>query len=160
MRACLLAVIILVLPTQALAQPSLDRAARNSLKWENTHAADVISTWMVVGAVATPCLIDRQWQCVKNEALRVGVATGSAMLLKALVHRERPDGSENVSFPSQHTAIACAAVMRKGERTRPQTALMALCPSVAYERIAADKHWLSDTLAGGVIGGLTVHLSW
>lgn len=158
-RAVVLLVALMV-PSLATAQPSIDKAARNSLKWDNTHAADVISNWTVGAALALPCLLDREWSCVKNEALRVGVATGAAMLTKALVHRERPDGSENVSFFSQHTAIACAAVMRQGERSRAQAALLALCPTVAYERIAADKHWLSDTMVGGIVGGLTVHLSW
>lgn len=160
MKAILLCIAVVLVATPVAAQPSLDTAARNSLKWEHTHVADVISTGAVAGAVALPCLLDRRWQCVKDEALRVGVATGIAMATKALVKRERPDGSENVSFFSQHTAIACAAVMRRGARSPAQTALMALCPSVGYFRIAADKHWLSDTVVGGVVGGVTVNLSW
>jgi membrane-associated phospholipid phosphatase len=124
-----------------------DQAVRDALRWPaHRDTADAVSTWMVAGAVATPCLIDRTWQCVEHEGVRVGLAVVLAELTKRLAHRIRPDASDDKSFYSMHTSIACAATLR--------TRAWAFCPSVGYLRIAADKHWSSDVATGAAVGGL------
>src|SRR4029079_9339832 len=81
---------------RASAQPRIDVATRDALRWSDPHAADVLSNWMVVAAVATPCLRDRHRSCVEREALRVVAAAALAEAAKVLVQRERPDGSGDV----------------------------------------------------------------
>lgn len=121
-----------------------DEAIRDGLAWSPRYQgiADKVSTGLVVGALVAPCLFERSWRCVGNEGIRVGLAVGVAELVKHTVHRDRPNGRDNKSFFSEHTAVTCAAVA--GSR------LWAVCPSVAYLRVAADWHWTSDVLVGSV----------
>jgi len=152
-RLTLEVVLLLALAAaRASAQPRIDVATRDALRWSDPHAADVLSNWMVVAAVATPCLRDRHRSCVEREALRVVAAAALAEAAKVLVQRERPDGSGDVSFYSMHTSIACAAVL--SSRT------WALCPAVGYLRIAADKHWLTDVAAGAGAGALMLRITF
>lgn len=79
--------------------------------------------------------------------------------LKASTHRTRPDGSDNKSFPSGHTAVSFSAAqylyMKGGwEYGLPAYALAGY---VGYARVNADKHHLSDVIAGGAIGALTTY---
>lgn len=76
-------------------------------------------------------------------AVENGVAMGVTELVKRLVHRERPDGSDRLSFPSGHTAFA--AVNSSGWR-------WAITANVAIGRQMAGKHYLTDTLGGFGIG--------
>lgn len=143
-RGLLAAALLLSLAVPAAAQ---DGAIRDALRWHaQEHAADLISTALVAAAIAAPCLIDRSVACVEHEAVRVGLAVGVGSLVKRVVHRPRPDGSDNKSYYSLHTSITCAATLR--------TAAWALCPAVGYLRIAADKHWASDVGSGAAIGAL------
>lgn len=70
---------------------------------------------------------------------------GAVQALKHLVHRERPDGSDNLSFPSGHTSAA--AVMQ------PDGWQGYLWPTlIGLGRMLADKHHATDVLAGFGIG--------
>jgi primosomal replication protein N len=149
-RAVTIGLIALIgLAAPAAAQGPIDTAARDALRWsDHRQVADVASTVLVAVAVAYPCLQDRTWACAGHEAARVGLAVGLAEATKHFVHRTRPNGVDQKSFFSEHTAIACAAVLH--------THAWALCPAVAYGRIASDWHWTSDTLTGaGVAAGVT-----
>ena len=44
-----------------------------------------------------------------NNVASMGVAFGGKTALKAIVNEERPDHSDNKSFPSGHAAVAFAA---------------------------------------------------
>lgn len=152
MTRALVALVALVgLAAPAAAQ---DAAIRDALRWpDGRQVADVSSTALVVAAVVTPCLLDRSWHCVALEAARVGPAIVLVEVVKRLAPRTRPNGRDRHSFYSEHTTIACAAVLR--------TRLWALCPSVAYLRVATDDHWASDTAVGaGVAAVLTVAITW
>lgn len=147
-RITLAVMILLTFAGIVSAQPRLDTAARNALQWDShERAADVLSTAAVAGALVAPCLMDRQWVCVKREGVRVGTALLAAMITKHVFPRRRPNGSDDKSFFSQHTALTCAAVAG--------TKVWVLCPAVGYLRISADMHWATDTMVGGVVGGLT-----
>jgi membrane-associated phospholipid phosphatase len=81
--------------------------------------------------------------------------------LKLAVHRERPDGSNNRSFPSGHASVtfATATVIYRhlGYKWAVPTYLFA--SYVAMSRLHDNRHYLSDVVFGaavGVIGGRTV----
>lgn len=77
---------------------------------------------------------------------RVGVAFGVGEVIKRLVARERPNGHDAGSFPSQHTAVSVAT---SGYR-RPVGPSIAV--AVAWGRQAGGWHYGSDVAVGAGIG--------
>jgi membrane-associated phospholipid phosphatase len=75
-------------------------------------------------------------------------------LLKVTVRRERPDGSDQYSFPSGHAshAFTLAAVTERHYGWKLGVPMYALAGAVAYSRLVQDKHYLSDVVAGATIG--------
>jgi len=73
--------------------------------------------------------------------------------LKLAVRRERPDQSNNQSFPSGHAsnAFAIASVISKHYRALAIPSY-GLATFIAVSRIAANKHHFSDIVAGGGLG--------
>lgn len=80
-------------------------------------------------------------------------------LLKRTVNRERPDGSDHLSFPSGHTSTVAAAAQALEEFYGWKVGVPAYALTVltAMSRVTADKHWLSDTVAGTVVGMVFAH---
>jgi len=74
--------------------------------------------------------------------------------LKYSVRRERPDGSDRLSFPSGHTSSAFQAAsflhMRYGWKVGLPAYL--LSSYVGWTRVHAKKHYWSDVAAGASIG--------
>lgn len=89
----------------------------------------------------------------------IGVSTATTFGLKYTVKRERPDGSDDHSFPSAHTMLAFEGATFIHRRYGLKYAAAAYIGAVfvGYSRIEADKHYLSDVLAGAAIGSLS---SW
>lgn len=85
--------------------------------------------------------------------------------LKTQTRVMRPDNSNNHSFPSGHTATAfmTATMMHKeyGERS-PWYSIGAYSVATAtgLTRMANNKHWLSDVLAGAGFGILSTELGY
>jgi membrane-associated phospholipid phosphatase len=82
-------------------------------------------------------------------------------ILKYSIHRTRPDGSNNLSFPSGHTstAFSLATVANQHYGWKVGVPAYLLASGIGFSRIEKDKHYLSDVLAGaalGIIVGRTV----
>ncbi len=80
--------------------------------------------------------------------------------LKSIIHRDRPDATDNRSFPSGHTSTAFQAAsfihFRYGLRyAGPSYAAAAF---MGYSRVHARKHFVTDVLAGMAIGTLSSRL--
>ncbi len=75
-------------------------------------------------------------------------------VLKITVQRTRPDGSNTASFPSGHTSTVAASSMVLAEFYGWRAAVPAflLTALTGASRMGADKHWLSDTVAGAALG--------
>jgi membrane-associated phospholipid phosphatase len=95
-----------------------------------------------------------------------GAATAGtiALIAKWVIGRARPDEGDpdyfkafsgNDSFPSGHTTVAFTAAMITSEEYPSWwvriPAFMA-ATAVGVSRIAADRHWAGDVLAGGLLG--------
>jgi len=80
-------------------------------------------------------------------ACRLGLTMGIAELTKRLVHRERPNGSDAMSFFSEHTALATTAA---------HSSLSAsLAVTVGWGRMSGGKHFASDVAVGAGVGLFT-----
>lgn len=83
--------------------------------------------------------------------------------LKYTVQRERPDGSDNHSFPSGHSAsaFAMATVLQRHFGWKAGVPGYGFGVYIALSRMSEDKHHLSDVIMGagfGLAAGRTVTL--
>ncbi len=102
----------------------------------------------------------------------VGLAGASALAVKELVGRIRPDGapgdqyrfkpfSGNDAFPSGHTTAAFALATSLSDdinNTYASIALYSAAGFTAWSRINDNRHWFSDTMAGAALGVLSAKL--
>jgi len=86
--------------------------------------------------------------------MRAGAVTYS---LKYTVKEERPNGEDDSSFPSGHTAItfAGAEFIRKEYGWAWGAPAYAAAAFVGWSRVATDDHWGHDVAAGAAIGILS-----
>ena len=95
--------------------------ADNGLGWKN--GSDLL-------AVGLPALAagaawgQQDTEGMKQLTLTLASTVGAAELLKRTVKSTRPDGSDDKSFPSGHTAVAFAAVRFMDQRYASQ-----VCPT-------------------------------
>jgi membrane-associated phospholipid phosphatase len=75
-------------------------------------------------------------------------------LLKYSVQRERPDGSNQHSFPSGHTAsaFATASVLQQSYGWKVGTVAYLVAGYVGSARMVHNRHYLSDVAFGAAIG--------
>jgi membrane-associated phospholipid phosphatase len=74
--------------------------------------------------------------------------------IKYAVRRERPDGSNNLSFPSGHASVtfATATVIERHLGWRKSILGYAIASYVAMSRIHDNQHYLSDVIFGAAVG--------
>lgn len=91
---------------------------------------------------------------------------GLVGILKYSVKEERPDGSDNHSFPSGHAAISfmTATMLHKeyGETVSPWFSIIGYgtATAVSLSRVYDNNHWCSDVLVGAGIGIFSTELSY
>ncbi|WP_185284616.1 phosphatase PAP2 family protein [Hymenobacter sp. NBH84] len=104
-----------------------------------------------------------------NTLLVIGKAEAimlaSVYSVKFLTRETRPDGSDNLSFPSGHTAQAflAASIVHTEFRDKSQwygIGAYTIATGVAALRMINSKHWQSDVVAGAGFGILSAHLAY
>jgi PAP2 superfamily. len=100
-----------------------------------------------------------------NTIASVGVAYVGKSALKAIVKEERPDHSDDKSFPSGHAAMAFAAARSIDKEFRKESiwipiAGYAAATAVGIERVARDRHHWYDVVAGAGVGVGSAELTW
>ena len=89
--------------------------------------------------------------------MSVGIMGVSTTTVKHLADRNRPDGSNNYSFPSGHTANAFAAAEFLNREYRDVSpwigyAGYTVATATGVLRLYNNKHWVSDVVAGAGFG--------
>ncbi|MDR3062268.1 MAG: phosphatase PAP2 family protein [Dysgonamonadaceae bacterium] len=85
---------------------------------------------------------------------------GIVYTTKFAVSKKRPDGSDNHSFPSGHTAMAFVAAEFLHQEYKDQSVWIsvggyAMGTLIGISRVFNDRHWVSDVIAGAGIGILS-----
>ncbi|MGW7450773.1 phosphatase PAP2 family protein [Streptomyces sp. NPDC054787] len=147
-----------------------------------THAMRVLTDWVwdpwtMRALAALACVL--LWRRGDRErALRVAVATIAATVvqqgLKALVGRERPvwsdpvDSAHYAAYPSGHAltaTVVCGLLLWLLPRPAPTWAPVAWTVAavsvlgVGFTRVYLGVHWLSDVVAGWLLGVTLVALA-
>lgn len=162
---------------------AFDGNARDLLRWESprsaAYASDVLANGLLPGAVLAhaaliawddggPVQLGEDLLSV-SEAVLLSIDLN--LLVKSAAGRIRPAAwaegrtagtDSNRSFYSGHTALAFSLAAAagtvstiRGYRSAPWVWAvgMTLAAGVGYLRVAGDAHWVTDVLAGAVVGG-------
>lgn len=98
---------------------------------------------------------------VRNQIQLFGVSQLAAAAvvypMKFLIRRERPNGSDNLSFPSGHATrafVSAEFLHQEFGHLSPWISIAGYttASATAYLRLYQNEHWLGDILAGAAIG--------
>jgi membrane-associated phospholipid phosphatase len=150
--------------TAALTLAPYDQAISSALRGTNEPigtigdaAGGTIAMASIVGGTVTASLLSHSSR-LKSTAFALAQATTVQLTIvqsmKAITQRERPDGSDNLSFPSGHAADAftVAAVFSHYYGWKWGIPLYGAAGLIAVSRVEKGKHWPSDVAAGATIG--------
>jgi hypothetical protein len=124
--------------------------------WEKPGEKRIVSHWE--GGHNWP-------RFIVNTGASVVVAFGAKTALKAMVKEERPDHSDNKSFPSGHASMAFAAARSIDKEFRKESiwipiAGYAAATAIGVERVVNDRHHWYDVVAGAGVGIGAAELTW
>lgn len=102
---------------------------------------------------------------IASDAFSMAIMASVVQTMKHTTNVMRPDGSDNHSFPSGHTAMAfMTATMLTKEygHISPWIGVGAytFASGTGLMRIANNKHWISDVLTGAGIGIISTELGY
>ena len=142
-----------------------DTLTRGNTTTGTTVMTAMAASSVAVGGIAWAAGDDAELLEVCAESFAVtGILTES---LKVLVHRQRPTSSAHDSFPSGHTSLAFSAAAflgraldEAGDEWYYSLGYTAYLPAsyVALTRVEGGRHYMSDAVAGAVLGMLTTHV--
>jgi hypothetical protein len=130
---------------------------------QTLHSGGVVGGSLVqIGSAVTVYALGRSIGSPKTatvgaDLVRAQVLTeGMVQALKFTAGRRRPDGSNNQSFPSGHTAstFATGAVLQRHFGWKVGIPAYALAGYVAASRMSDNRHYLSDVVFGATLGVL------
>jgi hypothetical protein len=95
----------------------------------------------------------------------MAIMAGSTTIVKRLADRPRPDGADNYSFPSGHTAMAFTAAECLNQEYRDVSpwigyAGYTVATATGVLRMYNNRHWLSDVVAGAGFGIASAKLAY
>lgn len=122
-------------------------------------SGDVIFVAAPLTCLATTIFLG-DMQGLKQGAFAGATSLGVTYLLKFAVGKERPDGGNNLSFPSAHTAVTFTGAAFLQRRYGWQWGVPAylLAGYVGWSRTYANKHDWWDVVAGAVIGAGSAYI--
>lgn len=117
------------------------------------HASTIGRDGLMISALAVPAL-HGDIEGVGRAGLAMGATRLATDGLKSTIHEERPDESDDRSFPSGHTSMSfsAAASLHKRYGWKYGFPAYAVAAFVGAARVKADKHYVHDVIAGAAIG--------
>jgi membrane-associated phospholipid phosphatase len=142
-----------------------ERLSKSACKFGNigggfyVQAGASLATYAIGRATGTPQLASLGGDLVRAQILSQLFVQGT----KFAVGRQRPDGSNSLSFPSGHSAsaFATATVVQEHFGWKAGVPAYTFAAFVGASRLASSKHYLSDVVIGagiGIAAGRTVTL--
>jgi len=161
---------------------AFDDWGRRNIKWSDTSAASRASDALAYAAApmaaygmdALAAHLDGDLSNFWVDALviteAVALSQFATQLVKIAVGRQRPyahygagsqNPRDNISFYSGHTSLAFSLAVASGTVAQMRgyklapaiwATGLAVAATTSYLRLAADKHYLTDTIAGAVLG--------
>lgn len=132
-----------------IAQPRVHAQSRSAIE----TSTDILM--FLPGAVgASVSLAKGDYKGLLQLAESGVTAVAAAYALKYTIHKRRPDGSDNHSFPSNHAgcAFAGAAFLQRRYGWEWGVPAYAVAAYVGWGRVYSKKHDTWDVLAGTAIG--------
>ena len=161
--------IIALLICIAVSVSSFAQASTHYKRYHGDGIDDVLeytpmAASFILKAAGVKCCSSWEQRLYKSGASFI-LCSGTTYLLKHTVHRMRPDGTDNKSFPSGHTAVAFsgATVLHKEfGKTSPwiSVAGYAVATVTAVDRVRRNRHHWGDVLAGAAIGVLSTEAGY
>jgi len=145
----------------------LDRRAHDGLIGQApglSNAASMAGSFAImapatVGLFATGRFAhDTRFRAFTYDATQALIVNGVyTEIFKRAIHRERPDGSDALSFPSGHasSAFALATVVDAHYGWKVGIPSYLAAGAIGLSRISNNKHYLTDVLAGATLGVIT-----
>ena len=148
---------------------SFGQASTNYKRYHGDGIDDVLqytpmAASFLLKAAGVKCRSSWEQRLYKSGASFI-LCSGTTYLLKHSIHKMRPDGTDNRSFPSGHTAIAFsgATVLHKEfGKTSPwiSVAGYAVATITAVDRVRRNRHHWEDIATGAAIGFLSAQASY
>ncbi len=148
---------------------SFGQASTNYKRYHGDGIDDVLqytpmAASFLLKAAGVKCRSSWEQRLYKSGASFI-LCSGTTYLLKHSIHKMRPDGTDNRSFPSGHTAIAFsgATVLHKEfGKTSPwiSVAGYAVATITAVDRVRRNRHHWEDVATGAAIGFLSTQASY
>lgn len=148
---------------------SFGQASTNYKRYHGDGIDDVLqytpmAASFLLRAAGVKCRSSWEQRLYKSGASFI-LCSGTTYLLKHSIHKMRPDGTDNRSFPSGHTAIAFsgATVLHKEfGKTSPwiSVAGYAVATITAVDRVRRNRHHWEDVATGAAIGFLSAQASY
>lgn len=148
---------------------SFGQASTNYKRYHGDGIDDVLqytpmAASFLLKAAGVKCRSSWKQRLYKSGASFI-LCSGTTYLLKHSIHKMRPDGTDNRSFPSGHTAIAFsgATVLHKEfGKTSPwiSVAGYTVATITAVDRVRRNRHHWEDVATGAAIGFLSAQASY
>lgn len=135
----------------------------------HTHVDDYLPAFPVVLLYGLDLAGIKSRNTAVNQAFIIGISQAVNELLvfptKSLTGIDRPDNSNNDSYPSGHTSSAFAAAEVLHQEFKEKSIWISVAgysaaTSVGALRMLNNKHWLSDVVAGAGFGILSTKLTY
>lgn len=141
---------------QAGIEESQEHLDKSSFQPGNIGGSFLVQTGAAVGTWAFGTLSgNRKTAEVGNDLIRAQLTSQVLVQgIKLMTRRERPDDSNNHSFPSGHTAsaFATATVLERHFGWKAGLPAYGFATYVGLARLSANKHHMSDVLMGAAMG--------